>query len=154
MRVRVVVLLVLITGSLAWVGSQALSGNLVYYVTPTELLQQHPAPNERLRLGGQVVPGSVHDVGNGVDFVVTDGTTRMSVIHTGSTPALFKTGSGVVLNPTGSFIWEALTSPQSADDLAGQLASRFPSTARERIATDVSTYMESLLENGLITSDS
>jgi hypothetical protein len=64
------------------------------------------------------------------------------------------TGSGVVLNPTGSFIWEALTSPQSADDLAGQLASRFPSTARERIATDVSTYMESLLENGLITSDS
>ena len=86
MRVRVVVLLVLITGSLAWVGSQALSGNLVYYVTPTELLQQHPAPNERLRLGGQVVPGSVHDVGNGVDFVVTDGTTRMSVIHTGRSP--------------------------------------------------------------------
>ena len=36
MRVRVVVLLVLITGSLAWVGTQALSGNLVYYVTPTE----------------------------------------------------------------------------------------------------------------------
>ena len=59
MRVRVVVLIVLITGSLAWVGSQALSGNLVYYVTPTELLQRHPAPNERLRLGGQVVPGSV-----------------------------------------------------------------------------------------------
>lgn len=100
MRVRVVVLLVLITGSLAWVGSQALSGNLVYYVTPTELLQQHPAANERLRLGGQVVPGSVHDLADGVDFVVTDGTTRMTVIHTGSTPALFKTGSGVVLEGT------------------------------------------------------
>jgi cytochrome c-type biogenesis protein CcmE len=106
-RVRVVILLVLITGSLAWVGSQALSGNLVYYVTPTELLQQHPAPNERMRLGGQVVPGSVHDVANGVDFVVSDGTTRMSVIHSGSTPALFRTGSGVVLEGTygtdGSF---------------------------------------------------
>ena len=107
MRVRVVVLLVLITGSLAWVGTQALSGNLVYYVTPTELLHQQPAPGERLRLGGQVVPGSVHDIANGVDFVVTDGTTRMSVIHTGSTPALFKTGSGVVLEgtygPDGAF---------------------------------------------------
>jgi CcmE len=60
-RFRVVVLLVLITGSLVWVGTQALSGNLVYHVTPTELLQQHPAPDERLRLAGQVVPGSVHD---------------------------------------------------------------------------------------------
>lgn len=107
MRVRVVVLLVLIAGSLAWVGSQALSGSLVYYVTPTELLQQQPAPGERLRLGGQVVPGSVHDVADGVDFVVTDGSTRMTVVHTGSTPALFKSGSGVVLEgtygPDGSF---------------------------------------------------
>lgn len=107
MRVRVVVLLVLIAGSLAWVGTQALSGSLVYYVTPTELLQQQPAPGERLRLGGQVVPGSVHDIAEGVDFVLTDGTTRMSVVHTGSTPALFKTGTGVVLEgtygPDGAF---------------------------------------------------
>jgi cytochrome c-type biogenesis protein CcmE len=96
-RPRVVVLLVLIAGSLAWVGTRALSGNLVYYVTPTELLQQQPPPGERLRLGGQVVPGSVYDVGDGVDFVVTDGTTRMSVVHDGSTPELFRSGSGVVL---------------------------------------------------------
>ena len=100
MRVRVVVLIVLITGSLAWVGTNALSGNLVYYVTPSELLHQHPTPDERLRLGGQVVPGSVHQVGDGVDFVVTDGTTRMSVVHTGGTPALFRTGIGVVLEGT------------------------------------------------------
>jgi cytochrome c-type biogenesis protein CcmE len=99
-RVRVVVLLVLIAGSLAWVGTQALSGNLVYYVTPTELLEQHPGAGERLRLGGQVVPGSVHDSAGGVGFVVTDGTSRMSVVHTGSTPALFKTGTGVVLEGT------------------------------------------------------
>lgn len=97
MRVRVVVLLVLIVGSLAWVGSRAISGNLVYYVTPTELLEQQPAPGDRLRLGGQVVPGSVHEVGDGVDFVVTDGTTRMTVVHLGGVPALFRTESGVVL---------------------------------------------------------
>ncbi len=100
MRVRVVVLLVLIAGSLAWVGTRALSGNLVYYVTPTELLQQEPPAGERLRLGGQVVPGSVHDVADGVDFVVTDGTTRMTVVHEGGTPALFRTGIGVVLEGT------------------------------------------------------
>lgn len=100
MRVRVVVLLVLIAGGLTWVATQALSGNLVYYVTPTELLADQPAPGEYLRLGGQVVPGSVHDVGRGVGFVVTDGTTRMTVVHTGGTPALFQTGTGVVLEGT------------------------------------------------------
>ena len=100
MRLRVVVIVVLIAGSLAWVGTNALSGNLVYYVTPTELLGQHPDAGERLRLGGQVVPGSVHDVDDGVDFVVTDGTTRMTVAHTGGTPALFRNGIGVVLEGT------------------------------------------------------
>jgi cytochrome c-type biogenesis protein CcmE len=107
MRVRVVVLLVLIAGSLAWVGTRALSGNLVYYVTPTELLEQQPPPGEQLRLGGQVLPGSVHEISGGVNFVVTDGTTRMTVVHAGGTPALFRTGIGVVLEgtygPDGAF---------------------------------------------------
>jgi cytochrome c-type biogenesis protein CcmE len=99
-RIRVVVLVVLIAGSLAWVGTRAVSGNLVYYLTPTELLRQQPAPAEQLRLGGQVVPGSVHDVGAGIGFVVTDGTTRVTVVHTGSTPAIFRSGNGVVLEGT------------------------------------------------------
>jgi cytochrome c-type biogenesis protein CcmE len=99
-RVRVVVLLVLIAGSLAWVGTRALSGNLVYYVTPTELLAQHPAAGERLRLGGQVVPGSVRSLEDGVDFVITDGTTRMTVLHEGAPPELFRVGIGVVLEGT------------------------------------------------------
>ena len=100
MRPRVVVLLVLIAGSLAWVGTRALSGNLVYYVTPTELLAQQPAPGEQLRLGGQVVPGSVHSLSGIVNFVVTDGTTRMTVVHDGATPGLFQDGTGVVLEGT------------------------------------------------------
>ena len=100
MRLRVVILLLLIVGSLAWVGTQALSGSLVYYVTPTELLHDRPPPGERLRLGGQVVSGSVHEVGKDLEFVVTDGTTRMTVINDGSTPPLFRTGSGVVLEGT------------------------------------------------------
>lgn len=100
MRLRVVVLLVLIAGSLAWVGTRALSGNLVYYVTPTELLAQQPAPGEQLRLGGQVVPGSVHSLSDIVNFVVTDGTTRMTVVHDGATPGLFQDGTGVVLEGT------------------------------------------------------
>ncbi len=100
MRLRVAVLLVLIVGSLAWIGTTALSGNLVYYVTPTELLHSPIDGSERLRLGGRVVPGSVHDLADGVDFVVTDGTSRVTVVHSGGTPALFRSGTGVVLEGT------------------------------------------------------
>ena len=31
---------------------------------------------------------------------MTDGTSRMTVVHTGGTPALFQTGTGVVLEGT------------------------------------------------------
>jgi hypothetical protein len=64
------------------------------------------------------------------------------------------TGSGLVLNPTGSIIWDALQAPQSAADLASGLAARFPGTQHEKITADVNNYVESLLENGLIAGDS
>jgi hypothetical protein len=60
------------------------------------------------------------------------------------------TGSGVVLNPTGSLIWEALAMPCSADDLAQDLSARYPGMADDKIRKDVNTYVESLRENGLI----
>ncbi len=64
------------------------------------------------------------------------------------------TGSGIVLNPTGSMIWDALAAPQSTSDLADDLSARYPGLGREKIAADVGTYVESLLENGLIASES
>ncbi|HEX5577794.1 MAG TPA: PqqD family protein [Gemmatimonadaceae bacterium] len=64
------------------------------------------------------------------------------------------TGSGVVLNPTGSMIWDALATPRSAADLADDLAARYPGVVPEKISADVKTYVESLLENDLIASAS
>jgi hypothetical protein len=52
-RRRVIVVLVLVAGSLAWVAAKGLSSNLVYYQTPTELLNQgRSAVGQRVRLGG------------------------------------------------------------------------------------------------------
>jgi hypothetical protein len=64
------------------------------------------------------------------------------------------TGSGIVLNPTGSLIWDALATPRSTADLVDNLAGRYPGVTPEKISADVSTYVESLLENGLIATDS
>lgn len=90
--------LVIVGASLGWVAAKGLSGNLVYYKTPTELLNQGPsAVDERVRLGGLVQPGSVQRTGSVVRFIVTDGTTRMTVVDTAGVPSLFRDGKGVVV---------------------------------------------------------
>jgi cytochrome c-type biogenesis protein CcmE len=74
------------------------TGNLVYYRTPTEILQQgRSAVGERVRLGGLVMPGTVQRTGTTVHFIVTDQTSRMTVIDTEGVPALFRGGKGVVV---------------------------------------------------------
>ncbi|MGH9168390.1 MAG: cytochrome c maturation protein CcmE [Acidimicrobiia bacterium] len=101
MRPRVLVPVLIIAGSLAWVATRSLSGTVVYFVTPTELLGRgEGAMGQAFRLGGQVVPGSVHRQGGSLRFVLTDDTTRVTVVHGGDTPALFRPGIGVVLEGT------------------------------------------------------
>src|SRR2546423_8225437 len=95
---RVIVALALIVGALAWVAISGLRTSLVYYRTPTEILKMgRTAYGESTRLGGYVVPGSVRRTGQRRLFVVSDGTTRMTVVATGDVPTLFRAGQGVVL---------------------------------------------------------
>lgn len=60
------------------------------------------------------------------------------------------TGSGVVLNPAGSRIWDSLTTPASANDLVERLAREHLAVPRDRIAEDVAIYVTSLKEQKLI----
>lgn len=95
---RLVIAAVLVAGSLGWVAYRGLKGNLVYYRTPTEILNQgRSAVGERVRLGGLVMPGSVQRAGATVRFVVTDQTSRMTVVDPAGVPALFRDGKGVVV---------------------------------------------------------
>jgi cytochrome c-type biogenesis protein CcmE len=97
-RGRVVLALAVIVGALGWVAAKGLTSALVYYKTPSDLLDPSgSAVGERVRLGGLVVPGSVQDRGTVIQFVVTDGTNRMTVLDTGGVPALFRAGQGVVV---------------------------------------------------------
>ncbi len=97
-RGRLILVLLIVLGSLGWVAARAVSGNLVYYVTPTEVLSKGDAAvGDRIRLGGLVNRGSVSRLAGGARFVVSDGTTRMTVIATGTVPALFRPGQGVIV---------------------------------------------------------
>ena len=76
-----------------------LSSSLVYFNTPTELAAEE-AGEARLRLGGQVVTGSVTETTEGVSFDVTDGRQAVRVLHVGAPQELFAEGIGVVVEGT------------------------------------------------------
>jgi cytochrome c-type biogenesis protein CcmE len=76
-----------------------LQGTMVYYRTPSELATR-PAPGERVRLGGQVVPGSVSQVGDLTRFQLTDGRRETVVVQRGGVPATFRAGEGAVVEGT------------------------------------------------------
>ena len=87
----------------------AFDDNLVFFYSPTDLVQKHPGTSKRLRIGGLVETGSLvtSDGGKQFNFRVTDGKTDMAVTYVGVVPALFREGQGVVaegrLTPDGSF---------------------------------------------------
>jgi cytochrome c-type biogenesis protein CcmE len=77
---------------------RGLGANLVYYATPTEVLADHQSGAEhRLRLGGQVLPGTVARSGHRVSFVVGDGTSQVTVVGADKLPSMFRPGEGVVV---------------------------------------------------------
>lgn len=72
----------------------------VYYITPTELKEKGgSAADKSFRLGGMVVPGSLHWEPQSLrlTFLLTDGKERVAVEHTGSPPDLFKEGAGAIV---------------------------------------------------------
>jgi cytochrome c-type biogenesis protein CcmE len=77
-----------------------ISDDLVYYRTPSEVHAMEAdlaASGGRLRLGGQVLAGSIEQRDGVVVFVVTDGHEAVSVEHRGTPQQLFREGIGVVL---------------------------------------------------------
>ncbi|MGQ0671120.1 MAG: cytochrome c maturation protein CcmE [Actinomycetota bacterium] len=96
-RTRLIVPGLVIVASLGWVAARGLTGSLVYYLTPTDVLQGRAAVGERVRLGGFVLAGSVEESGTLIRFMVSDGTSRMSVLQSSGVPALFREGQGVVV---------------------------------------------------------
>jgi cytochrome c-type biogenesis protein CcmE len=105
--------LVLIGGSLgvlaiaAALVLSALRESIVFFNSPTDIVEKHVSAGARLRLGGLVKEGSVQRGDNlQVRFVVTDGKNDVAVRYQGIVPDLFREGQGVVaegkLEPNGS----------------------------------------------------
>lgn len=79
-----------------------LNGNLVYYLTPGESVARKAEfpDGRRFRLAGEVAVGSVQPRTDGVGFILSDGLTAVSVVHTGAPPQLFQEGIEAVVEGT------------------------------------------------------
>ena len=83
-----------------WLIYGGLDSNVVYFLTPKELLAKGAEGYDKpMRLGGQVKPGSVvwDDQKLDLRFAVTDGTGEIAVHSKGAPPQMFKDGQGGVV---------------------------------------------------------
>lgn len=75
----------------------ALRQEIVFFRTPSDLVEQPVAAGSRLRIGGLVEAGSVkRGSGTQVEFAVTDTIKSLNVTYIGILPDLFREGQGVV----------------------------------------------------------
>ena len=86
----------------------ALNDAIVFFNSPTDVIEKQVAPGARIRLGGLVKPGTLVRGDNlKVRFEVTDGNKSVLVSYTGILPDLFREGQGIVtegaLEAAGTF---------------------------------------------------
>lgn len=83
---------------LAYVLWGGLEQNLVYFVTPTELINKgEKAVGNPVRLGGVVAPGTIHYEANILTFELTDDVGKVPVVTTKTPPQMFQDNMGVVV---------------------------------------------------------
>ena len=86
----------------------ALEYSIVFFNSPTDVVEKQIKPGMRIRIGGLVKAGSVARGDSlAVRFEVTDGKSTVPVAYQGLLPDLFREGQGVVaegaLEPSGTF---------------------------------------------------
>lgn len=90
----------IIVATFAWLLFGGLRENVVFFLTPQELLAKGTeGVGVPVRLGGQVKPGSVQWNAQTLDlrFTVTDGAREVPVHSTGAPPQMFRDGMGVIV---------------------------------------------------------
>jgi cytochrome c-type biogenesis protein CcmE len=92
----------LIVGVIGVLIYQGLSNDLVYYITPSELLAKQNIVGQNFRLGGQVRPGSVqlNAKTRFLSFVLQDPKGSVRVVSHDLPPQMFRAGIGVVVEGT------------------------------------------------------
>ena len=109
-RMGLVISILIVLGGFGYLMYGGLGNNLVYFLTPAELLAKGDSVYDKpVRLGGMVVPGSVKWDADKLDlqFVLKDAKAETRVHATKAPPQMFRENQGVIvegkLNRAGVF---------------------------------------------------
>jgi cytochrome c-type biogenesis protein CcmE len=107
----------------------ALKDSIVFFNSPTDVVEKQIAPGKRIRLGGLVKDGSVTRSDNlQVRFAVTDGRNTIPVAYQGLLPDLFREGQGVVtegmLDHAGLFKADSVLAKHDENYMPREVADR------------------------------
>ena len=78
----------------------ALRDSIVFFNSPTDVVEKKVQAGTRIRLGGLVQPGTLERKDVDASFDVTDGTNVVRVSYRGILPDLFREGQGIVAEGT------------------------------------------------------
>lgn len=96
-RIQVILLAFLAIAVATALVGYAMKDGINFFRSPTQVLEQPPAPGEIFRIGGLVEDGSLtRGQGETVTFRVTDTNASVAVTFTGILPDLFEEGQGMV----------------------------------------------------------
>ncbi len=94
----ILILVGVVVAVVAYLAFSSVGNALVYYLTPSELLDRGDAAlGDTVRLGGQVQPGSVSGPATDLTFVLTDGDAEITVHSTVAPTRSFREGTGAVV---------------------------------------------------------
>ena len=76
----------------------ALQDNILFFYSPSEILEKNLKQNEKVRLGGLVEENSILRNDIKINFIITDLKKTIEVSYEGILPDLFREGQGVIVN--------------------------------------------------------
>ena len=97
-RFILILLTLLILGTAALLILSNTKKNIVFFYTPTELLQNNIALDKKLRIGGYVKKSTFIEKSlNNYEFKITDNSNELLIFYSGILPDLFREGQGTVI---------------------------------------------------------
>jgi len=95
-RLRYAIIALICIAAVVWMLT-LMQKNVVFFKTVSVAVASRAHDGTRtLRIGGAVVPGSIHDTGTGARFKLVQGGVTVLVVHHGTEPTLFKNCAPVV----------------------------------------------------------
>jgi cytochrome c-type biogenesis protein CcmE len=95
-RLRYAIIAILCIGAVVWMVT-LMQKNVVFFKTVSVAVADRSHDGTRtMRIGGAVVPGTIHTTSDGAVFKLTEGGQTVEVDHHGTEPTLFKSCAPVV----------------------------------------------------------